>query len=101
MFTKSAVTRYGTTAQRDQRARQRFGERIPGRGRDDRQTGRFGAADAVRGILEREAVARIERQLPIEDKLRVADFAIDTSGTKESTLEQTREVFRALRSLTL
>lgn len=52
------------------------------------------------GLSREEAVARIERQLPIEDKLRVADFAIDTSGTKESTLEQTREVFRALRSLT-
>ena len=52
------------------------------------------------GLSREEATARIERQLPIEDKLRVADFAIDTSGTKESTLEQTREVFRALRSLT-
>ncbi|MGH9611791.1 MAG: dephospho-CoA kinase, partial [Bryobacteraceae bacterium] len=52
------------------------------------------------GLSREEASARIERQLPIEDKLREADFAIDTSGTKESTLEQTREVFRALRSLT-
>lgn len=52
------------------------------------------------GLSREEATARIERQLPIEDKLRVADLAIDTSGTKESTLEQTREVFRALRSLT-
>ena len=51
------------------------------------------------GLSREEAFARIERQLPIEDKLRVADFAIDTSGTKESTLEQTREVFRALRRL--
>jgi len=53
------------------------------------------------GLSREKAVARIERQLPIEDKLRVADFAIDTSGTKESTLEQTREVFRALRRITL
>ena len=42
---------------------------------------------------------RIGRQLPLEEKKRVAHFVIDTSGTKESTLEQTRVVYEALRCL--
>ena len=46
-----------------------------------------------------EAMARIERQLPLEEKRRVADYVIDTSGAKEKTVEQTREVYRSLRSL--
>jgi dephospho-CoA kinase len=46
-----------------------------------------------------EALARIGRQLPIEEKKRVADYVIDTSGSKQSTLEQTGEVYQALRGL--
>jgi dephospho-CoA kinase len=30
----------------------------------------------------------------------VADYVIDTSGTKEATLEQVRKVYSSLRSLT-
>lgn len=53
-----------------------------------------------RDSSSREAVlARLRRQLPLEDKLRVADYAIDTSGTKEDTLVKTREVYDSLRSL--
>jgi dephospho-CoA kinase len=36
--------------------------------------------------------------LPLQEKLRVADYAIDTSGSKESTLEQVRIVYESLRS---
>ena len=28
-------------------------------------------------------LARLDRQLPLEEKLKLADYAIDTSGTKE------------------
>ncbi len=53
-----------------------------------------------RGPFTREQVlARLSRQLPLEEKLRVADYVIDTSGTKENTLEQVRTVHRSLRSL--
>jgi dephospho-CoA kinase len=53
-----------------------------------------------RGPYTREQVlARISRQLPIEEKLRVADYVIDTSGTKENTLEQVRAVYSSLWSL--
>ena len=53
-----------------------------------------------RGPYTREQVlARLSRQLPLEEKLRVADYVIDTSGTKENTLEQVRAVYGSLRSL--
>jgi dephospho-CoA kinase len=42
----------------------------------------------------------MSRQLPLEQKLRVADYVIDTSGAKEATLEQVRKVYGSLRSLT-
>ena len=54
-----------------------------------------------RGSYSREeVVARLSRQLPLEEKLRVADYVIDTSGAKEATLEQVHKVYDSLRSLT-
>jgi dephospho-CoA kinase len=53
-----------------------------------------------RGAYTREEVlARLSRQLPLEEKLRVADYVIDTSGTKENTLEQVRSLYGSLGSL--
>ena len=53
-----------------------------------------------RGAYTREeAMARLSRQLPLEEKVRVADYVIDTSGSKENTLEQVRTVHGSLRSL--
>jgi dephospho-CoA kinase len=53
-----------------------------------------------RGSYSREEIlARLARQLPMEEKLKVADYVIDTSGDKESTLEQVRKVYGSLRSL--
>lgn len=46
-----------------------------------------------------DALERMGRQLPLEEKSRLAHFVIDTSGTKEATLEQTRAVYRALRRI--
>jgi len=55
-----------------------------------------------RGPYSREeVVARLNRQLPLEEKVRLADYVIDTSGTKENTLEQVRAVYQSLRSLTV
>ena len=54
-----------------------------------------------RGSYNKEEIlARMSRQLPLEQKLRVADYVIDTSGPKEATLEQVRKVYGSLRSLT-
>jgi dephospho-CoA kinase len=51
------------------------------------------------GCTEDQARARMSRQLPVEEKLRFADYVIDTSGTKQQTLEQTKAVYESLRSL--
>ena len=48
-----------------------------------------------------ETLRRIAKQMPAADKKSYADYVIDTSGTLESTLEQTRAVYAALRSLPL
>jgi len=55
-----------------------------------------------RGPYSREEVlARLEQQLPLAEKVRVADYVIDTSGSKENTLEQVGEVYKSLRSLSV
>jgi dephospho-CoA kinase len=46
-----------------------------------------------------EAQRRIAAQMPQSEKLRFADFAIDTSEGFEDTRRQTEEVHRQLRSL--
>jgi dephospho-CoA kinase len=47
---------------------------------------------------EEEAKRRLERQLPLEEKRKFADYLIDTSGAKEETARQVREVYRQLRA---
>jgi len=55
-----------------------------------------------RGAYTREEVlARLSSQLPLEEKLKVADYVIDTSGAKENTIEQVRAVYDSLRSLSV
>jgi dephospho-CoA kinase len=51
------------------------------------------------GALESDIRARISRQMPLEKKLKYADFVIDTSGQKEDTLRQTRAVYDVLRRI--
>jgi len=46
-----------------------------------------------------EVLNRLRRQMPLEEKVKYADYVIDTSGTKEHTLDQTRIVYASLRSL--
>lgn len=49
-------------------------------------------------ITREEALARLRRQLPLSEKVKYADYVIDTSGSRESTASQTRAVYEALRS---
>ncbi|HEV7891718.1 MAG TPA: dephospho-CoA kinase [Pyrinomonadaceae bacterium] len=46
-----------------------------------------------------EALARINAQLPQEEKLRHADFAVDTSGSFYETRARVEEVYEQLRRL--
>jgi dephospho-CoA kinase len=53
-----------------------------------------------RNALSREdASARINAQLPQEEKLKHADFAVDTSGGFDETRARVREVYEELRRL--
>jgi dephospho-CoA kinase len=51
------------------------------------------------GLTRQEALSRLSRQLPMEEKRRYADYLVDTSGTEADTVEQTHAVYNALRSL--
>lgn len=53
------------------------------------------------GASEANILARLDRQMPMEKKRTWADYLIDTGGTKEDTLRQTRIVYEDLRKLTL
>ncbi|MCC6391054.1 MAG: dephospho-CoA kinase [Bryobacterales bacterium] len=46
-----------------------------------------------------EVAARLERQMPLEEKRKYAHFVIDTSGTKEDTVRQTERVYEELRRI--
>ena len=48
---------------------------------------------------EDSVLARMKHQMPIEKKVARADYVIDTGGTKEDTLRQTKMVFEELRKL--
>jgi dephospho-CoA kinase len=52
-------------------------------------------------LSREEAAARISAQMPQEEKLRYADFRVDTSGSFEETRRQTEEVYAELRKLAL
>jgi dephospho-CoA kinase len=52
------------------------------------------------GAVREDVRARLDRQMPLSEKRKYAHFVIDTSGEKEDTLRQTREVYDALRRIT-
>ncbi|HLY16972.1 MAG TPA: dephospho-CoA kinase [Bryobacteraceae bacterium] len=51
------------------------------------------------GATREDVLARLRRQMPLAEKRRYADFVINTSGTKEETLRQTRAVYESLRRI--
>ncbi|HWT03418.1 MAG TPA: dephospho-CoA kinase [Pyrinomonadaceae bacterium] len=54
---------------------------------------------ARNAISREEAARRINAQMPQEEKMRYADFLIDSSGGFEDTRRQVREVYEELRKL--
>jgi dephospho-CoA kinase len=53
------------------------------------------------GASESDVRARLEAQMPLEEKRKYAHFVIDTSGEKEDTVRQTNAVYRELRRIEL
>jgi dephospho-CoA kinase len=51
------------------------------------------------GLTREEVLDRLSRQMPLDEKIQYADYVIDTSGTKENTLAQTRAVYESLLRL--
>jgi dephospho-CoA kinase len=47
-------------------------------------------------ISPAEAERRIQSQMPLDEKVKLAHYVIDTSGSRENTAEQVRQVHRAL-----
>ena len=52
-------------------------------------------------LTREEVLDRMSRQMPLDEKVKFADYVIDTSGPKEETLAQIRSVYESLRSLSL
>jgi len=59
-------------------------------------------ADQVRRLRERDGIGRaaalrkIGSQMPVRDKLRFADYIIDTSGSLAGTIDQTERLYACL-----
>jgi dephospho-CoA kinase len=50
-------------------------------------------------LSRQEVEARLSRQMSLDEKRKYADYIVDTSGDRESTLIQTRSVYEQLRSV--
>lgn len=61
-----------------------------------------GRAEQLRRLMERDGIGRaaalrkIGSQMPAKEKLRHADYAVDTSGTLAATVDQTERVYAQL-----
>jgi dephospho-CoA kinase len=51
----------------------------------------------ARGMTEKEARSRIAAQMPVEEKLKLATYRIDCSGSMEETRRQVEELAKTLR----
>lgn len=51
------------------------------------------------GMSRESAMERLGAQMPVADKLKLADFVIDNSGSIEKTREQVRQLYRKLVAL--
>lgn len=74
----------------------RFDKLIVVHCREDAQLERVMRRD---NLSREEAERRIAAQMPQAEKMRYADFLIDTSGTREETRTRTVEVYERLREL--
>jgi dephospho-CoA kinase len=49
------------------------------------------------GMSREEALARIQAQMPAEEKIPLADYTVQTDGTEEETVQRARELFGQLQ----
>lgn len=54
---------------------------------------RLGAA----GVSREDAIMRLKVQMPVEEKIRMSDFAINNNGILKDTAVQAKEIFSRLR----
>lgn len=52
-----------------------------------------------KGVFRTEALARLEAQMPVSEKIMRSDYVIDNSGSPEETQKQVEEIYRQLVSL--
>jgi Dephospho-CoA kinase len=50
------------------------------------------------GIPREEVLARLRRQMPLEEKRKYAHYVVDTSGEKDATRAQVERLLEELRS---
>lgn len=50
-------------------------------------------------LTTEQAQARINSQMPLDEKLKFADFVIDTSGTIENSVKQTENIISKLKEM--
>lgn len=62
--------------------------------REDTQIARLMSRNT---LTRTEAVARIESQMPVKQKAAMADFVINTDGTVEESIQQTKKVLHRIR----
>ena len=62
---------------------------------NDRQIERLRTRE---GISVKEAITRISAQIPMEEKIKLADHIIDNSGTKEATIKAVQELYKELKT---
>src|SRR4030042_1827226 len=48
------------------------------------------------GVLKKDALLRLKAQLPIEDKMKKADFLIDNNSTLKETVAQVKKIYKKL-----
>jgi len=48
------------------------------------------------GVLKKDALLRLKAQLPIEDKMKKADFLIDNNSTLKETVSQVKRIYKKL-----
>ncbi len=50
-------------------------------------------------LTRADVLDRLCRQMPLAEKVKYADYVIDTSGTPQSTVDQTKHVYAALKAI--